>query len=132
MRRGRCRRKLVYEKDGLRVEAMYTVIRLWEIDPAIAFEPGCEPLLPWVPLPKGGAAEFEQASSAIERLVDHREDAPYPVDVMVNNLATLATLRYDRDAISQFLERLVNKTMLSTELFLDSWLYQDGVAAGKG
>jgi predicted transposase YdaD len=124
--------RVVYEEpDGLRIDTPYEVIRLWEIDPSVAFEPGCEPLLPWVPLLKGGAAEFAQASAAIERLFDHPEQAPYAVDVMVSNLATLATLRYDKDAISHFLERLVTKIMLSTDLFTESWLYKDGEAAGR-
>ena len=124
--------KVVYEEpDGIRIEAPYQVIRLWEIDPSIAFERGAEPLLPWVPLLKGGAAEFEQASAAIEWLVDHPGGAPYPAEVMVSNLATLATLRYDKDAISHFLERLKTKIMLSTDLFVESWLYQDGLAAGE-
>jgi hypothetical protein len=54
-----------------------------------------------------------------------------PSDQKSRNLATLATLRYDKGAVRHFLERLVTKTMLSTELFVDSWLYKDGVAAGE-
>ena len=114
--------KVAYESDGLRIEAPYKVIRLWEIDPSIAFEPGCEPLLPWVPLLKGGEAEFRRATAAIERLFEGPEKPPYPVNVMVNNIATLASLRYDKEAIGHLLERLVTKVMPSTELFLDSWL----------
>lgn len=124
--------RIVYEEnDGFRIEAPYQVIRLWEIDPSLAFEPGCEPLLPWVPLLKGGEAEFEQAAIAIERLSEDPARAPYPLDVMVSNLAALATLRYDKEAISLFLERLREKIMMSTELFTESWLYQDGKAQGK-
>lgn len=50
---------------------------------------------------------------------------------MVNNLAVLSTLRYDKDVIGHFLERLQGKLMLSTDLFEESWLYKDGVAAGE-
>lgn len=124
--------KIVYaEDDGFRIEAPYETIRLWEIDPQIAFEPGCEPLLPWVPLLKGGAAEFEQAVAAIARLTDQPVSAPYPVDTMLSSLAVLATLRYDKDVIRMFLEGVREKVMLSTDLFTDSWLYQEGKAEGK-
>jgi hypothetical protein len=61
--------RIFYEdEDGLRVETRYTVIALWEVDPSVAFEPGSEALLPWVPLLKGGAAEFERAVEAVVRL----------------------------------------------------------------
>jgi hypothetical protein len=124
--------RVVYEEDdGFRIEAPYRVIRLWEVDPAVAFEPGCEALLPWAPLLKGGLAEFERAAAEIERLTEHPERAPYPVPVMVNNIATLATLRYDRDVIRQLLEHLRRETMLSTEVLKVSWLYKDGVKAGE-
>ena len=124
--------RIVFEdEDGLRIETRYTVIALWKVDPAIAFEPGCEALLPWVPLLKGGAAEFERAAAAVELLADHPEQAPYEVEAMVNNLAVLATLRYDKDVIRHFLERLQEKLMFSTDLFEESWLYKDGVAAGQ-
>jgi hypothetical protein len=124
--------RIVYEEpDGFRIEAPCQIIRLWELDPGVAFEPGCEPLLPWVPLLRGGAAEFQEAAAAIERLADHPAQAPYPLEVMVSNLATLATLRYDKEAIGLFLERLREKMMLSTELFTESWLYQDGKSQGK-
>jgi hypothetical protein len=124
--------RVVYEEDdGFRIEAPYQVIRLWEIDPAVAFEPGCEALLPWAPLLKGGLAEFERAAAEIERLAEHPERAPYPVPVMVNNIATLATLRYDKDVIRQLLEHLRRETMLSTEVLKVSWLYKDGVKAGE-
>ena len=75
--------RLAYEdEDGLRVETPYRVIRLWEIDPAAAFEPGGEPLLPWVPLLKGGAAEFERAAQAIEQLVECPKP-PHEPDVLI-------------------------------------------------
>jgi len=119
------------EADGFRIEAPYQVIRLWEIDPGMAFEPGCEALLAWVPLLKGGEAEFRQAAAAMERLAEHPEKSPYPVEVMMSNLAALATLRYDKEVIRVFLERLREKIMLSTDLFRESWLYQDGKAEGK-
>ena len=61
---------LVYEDDdGLRIETKYKVIRLWEIDPKVAFKRGAEPLLPWVPLLKSGVAECERAVDAIEQLM---------------------------------------------------------------
>jgi hypothetical protein len=43
---------------------------------------------------------------------------------MVNNLAALSTLRYDKDVIGHFLERLQEKLMFSTDLFEESWLYK--------
>jgi hypothetical protein len=89
--------RVVYrEADGFRIEAPYRVIRLWEIDPSMAFEPGSEALLPWVPLLKGNLAEFVRATREIERLMEHPERAPYPVDVMLSNIATwqlFATIR---------------------------------------
>lgn len=118
-------------EDGFRIEAPYQVIRLWEVDPAIAFRPGCEALLPWVPLLKGGAVEFGEAVERIGRLADRPHDAPYLVSAMVSDLAVLAGLRYDKDAINHFLERLRRTMTLSTDLFTDSWLYKDGVAEGE-
>jgi hypothetical protein len=124
--------KAVYEEpDGFRIQAPYQVIRLWKVDPAIAFEPGCEPLLPWVPLLKTGKAELERTIVAFERLAEHPKDAPYPMPVMVSNLTTLSGLRYDKVVIKQLLERLGAKIMLSPEIFKVSWLYKDGVADGK-
>ena len=115
---------LVYEdEDGLRIEAPYNVIRLWEIDPALAFEPGCEPLLAWVPLLKGGLAEFERATEAIARL-------PEP-DVLRSKLVSLAALRYDKDTIKGFLGRLEKQIMLASDALKVSWLYQEGWEEGK-
>ncbi len=56
------------EDDGLQVSTLYQPIRLWEIDPALAFEPGCESLLPWVPLLRGGVEELARARDAVARL----------------------------------------------------------------
>ena len=124
--------RAVYEEaDGFRIEAPYEVIRLWEVDPGLAFEPGCEALLPWVPLLKGDLAEFERAIEEIERLREHPERAPYAVDAMLGQLATLATLRYDRNVIGQLLGHLERKVMLTKEVFEVSWLYQDGKADGR-
>lgn len=124
--------RVVYqEPDGFRIEAPYQVIRLWEIDPSIAFEHGGEPLLPWAPLLKGGRAELMKTVERIEELAEHPEEAPYPLSVMVSNLATLAGLRYDKDVVQHTVERLRTKMMLDTELFTDTWLYKDGVKAGR-
>ena len=115
---------LVYEdEDGRRIEAPYNVIRLWEMDPALAFEPGCEPLLAWVPLLKGGLAEFERATEAIARLAE-----PY---VLRSKLVSLAALRYDKDTIKGLLGRLEKQIMLSTDALKVSWLYQEGWEEGK-
>ncbi len=123
--------RIMYEEDdGLRIETPYRVIRLWEIDPAIAFQAGCEPLLTWVPLLKGGLAEFQRAAERIEELLERPGEAPYRVEAMVSDIAALAVLVYDKDTISRLLERLRRKTMLTTDLFVDTWLYKDGVAAG--
>jgi hypothetical protein len=119
------------EDDGFRIEAPYRVIRLWEIDPAMAFERGGEPLLPWVPLLKAGAAEFERAVDGIAWLAEHPEKAPYPAAVMVSNLATLAGLRYDGDVINRFLEGFGTKMILDKELLMDTCYYKDGVKQGK-
>lgn len=119
------------EDDGFRIETPYQVIRLWQIDPRIAFEPGCEPLLPWVPLLKGGMREFEQAAVAIETLAGDPGHAPYPVAAMAGNLAALATLRYDKDEIRLLLENLREKLRMTSDIFTETWLYQDGKAEGK-
>jgi hypothetical protein len=119
------------EPDGFLIAAPYQVIKLWEIDPGLAFQPGGQPLLPWVPLLKGGQAELDRLAAGMAELMEHPETAPYPVSVMVNNLATLAGLRYDKDVIRQLIKRLGTKMMLDTELFVDTWLYKDGVKAGK-
>ena len=123
--------RLVYEEaDGLRLEIPYKVIRLWEIDPAAAFEPEGEPLLPWVPLLKGGTAEFERAAQAIEQLVEHPKP-PYEPRVLMSYLATMASLRYDKKAVKEFLQRLERKIMISIDAFKVSWLYQEGLEEGE-
>ena len=114
------------EADGFRIEAPYRVIRLWEIDPAVAFEPGCEALLPWVPLLKGGLEEFELAAVAIGRL-----GAPEEVRTMVHSIATLAGLRYDESVVRGLLEHLRRKEMSLAEALKVSWVYKDGVKAGR-
>ncbi len=121
-------RLLYEEEDGLRIEAPYKVIRLWEIDSAPAFEPGYEPLLPWVPLLKGGFAEFERATEAIFGLGKSPEHKPEALRI---RLASLATLRYDKNAIKAFLEKLEKSMMISREAFKVSWLYQEGLEEGK-
>ncbi|MFN7936772.1 MAG: hypothetical protein U0R19_25860 [Bryobacteraceae bacterium] len=124
--------KITYaEADGFRIEAPYHVVKLWEIDPAIAFEPGCEPLLPWVPLLKGGEAEFAEAALAIEKLAECRDQVPYPVEAMVSNLAGLAALRYDKDEIRRFLKKLQERIKMTSDLFTETWLYQDGKSEGR-
>lgn len=123
--------RVAYEEDdGLRIETPYKVIRLWEIDPAAAFEPGGEPLLPWVPLLKGGEAEFLGAVDAIEELVENPKP-PYDGRALMSHLATLAGLRYDKDTIKQFLQRLERKIMISIDAFKESWLYKEGVEEGE-
>ncbi|MBS1826037.1 MAG: Rpn family recombination-promoting nuclease/putative transposase [Acidobacteria bacterium] len=124
--------RIVYEEhDGFRIETPYRVIRLWEIDPAIAFEPGCEALLPWVPALNSGTDDLVRATEAIQHLSEHPDQAPYAVDTMIGNLAVLASLRYDKLEIRKLLEKLQRKIMLSTDLFTDSWLYKDGKAEGE-
>lgn len=117
--------------DGVRIEVPYQVVRLWEIDARIAFEPGCEALLPWAPLLRGGPPELERAVAAIERLAERGEPAPYPIDVMVSNLAGLAGLRYDKDEIVRLLARLRERIMLPIDIFEDSCQYQEGEAKGE-
>lgn len=125
--------RLVHEgKSGLRIEVPYQAHRLWEVDPALCFEPACEELLPWAPLLKGGLAEFERTTVAMERLFEDREKAgALKPAVLVSKLASLASLRYDKSAIKWFLERLEKKIMLSTDAFKVSWLYQEGLEEGK-
>ena len=119
--------RLTYRgKNGLVVKTPYKVIRLWQIDPAIAFEPGNEPLLPWVPLLKGGKAEFERAALAIESL-----PPPHEPEVLMNDLASLAALRYDRVVIQELARSLRNRTMFSIDAFKVSWLFKEGLAEGK-
>ena len=118
---------LYEEEDGLRIEAPYKVIRLWEIDSAPAFLPGYEPLLPWVPLLKGGFEEFERATAAIVRLDKCPEHSPAELK---SKLASLASLRYDKNAIRAFLEKLEKRMMISREAFKVSWLYQEGLEEG--
>lgn len=120
------------ESDGFRIEAPYQVVRLWEIDAAIAFEPGCEALLPWAPLLRsGGQNLLERAVAAIERLAERQDRAPYPIPVMVSNLAGLAVLRYDKDEIVSLLAGLREKMMFPIDIFEDTWLYQEGKAEGE-
>ena len=120
-------RLLYEEEDGLRIAAPYKVIRLWEIDSTPAFLPGYEPLLPWVPLLKGGFEEFERATAAIVRLDKSPEHSPAELK---SKLASLASLRYDKNAIRAFLEKLEKRMMISREAFKVSWLYQEGLEEG--
>ena len=124
--------RLVYETDfGLTIEMLYSCHRLWEIDPAICFEKGSEPLLAWAPLLKGGSRTIERAAAAIEQLFDFEDPEQYKPMALVSRLASLASLRYDKNAIKKFLERLEKKIMLSTDAFKVSWLYQEGLEEGR-
>ena len=124
--------RLAYEdEDGLRVETPYRVIRLWEIDPAAAFEPGGEPLLPWVPLLKGGAAEFERAAQAIEQLVECPKPPNEP-DVLTSQLAVMAALRCDKKAVKEFLQRLERKIMISIDAFKGKLALPGRFGRGQG
>ena len=119
--------RLIYEEpDGFRVEAPYIIVLLWELDPAIAFEPGNEQLLPWVPLMKGGAAEFERATEAIGKIAEGMDRTALEPRMLMNRLASLASLRYDKITIGKFLDKLEEKVMLTSEAFKVSWLYQGG------
>ncbi|MFN7938938.1 MAG: hypothetical protein U0R19_36755 [Bryobacteraceae bacterium] len=123
--------RIVYaEADGFRIETPYKVIRLWEIDPAIAFERGCEALLPWVSTLKSSPADLQHAAEEIESLATHPEQLPYAIDTMVGDLAVLASLRYDKVEIRKLLERLRRKIMFPSDIFQDSWIYKDGKAEG--
>jgi len=116
--------------DGLWVQTVYKAVRLWEIDPAIAFEPDGQPLLPWVPLLKGGAADFQRAAGAIEYLFANRNPLYDPI-LLTSQLASLAGLRYDKEAIRQFLQRLLRKNMIPLDVFKVSCFYQEGKAEGE-
>lgn len=87
-------KRLIYrDRDGQTIATPYKIIKLWEIDSAIAFEPECRPLLEWVPLLKGGAAEMERAGRIIEELSERPAEAPYSPLLMARNLAIYASLR---------------------------------------
>ena len=88
-------------------------------------------MLPWVPLLKGGEAEFAEATLAIEKLAERQGHPPFPVEAMVSNLAALAALRYDKDEIRRFLKKLQERIKMSSDVFTDTWLYQDGKAEGR-
>ena len=96
---------------------------------AIAFEPGCEPLLPWAPLLNG--RDLEAAIHAIAKLAAQPGSPPYPIDVMLSNLAGLAVLRYDKEEIAGLLTGLRERLMLPIDIFEDTWLYKEGQAEGK-
>ncbi len=124
--------RLVYETDfGLTIEMLYSCHRLWEIDPTICFEKGSEPLLAWAPLLKGGSGTIERAAAAIEQLFDLDDHEKFKPIALVSKLASLASLRYDKNAIRKFLERLEKKIMMSTDAFKVSWLYQEGLEEGR-
>ena len=118
------------DEDGLQIRTPYHAIRLWEIDPDLAFEPEGQALLPWVPLLRGGDLEFERAADAIEYLVDN-PNPHYDPQVLASDLATLAALRYDKEAIRRFLQRLLRKNMISIDAFKVTWMYQEGVEEGE-
>lgn len=120
------------DSDGQRVETPYRTVKLWEVPPEIAFEPGGEPLLDWVPWMKGGLEATEAAIGRIDEFRKHPNEAPYPPDVMASNLALAVASRYDKDKIRDILERLKEKNVLiPKEVFTESWVYRDGVAEGR-
>ena len=123
---------LQFEADfGLTIEIPYQRHQLWQIDPAICFEKGSEPLLAWAPLFRGNAEVFEQAAIAIERLFYLGNIEEHKPVALISKLATLASLRYDKNTIKRFLERLEKKIMLSSDAFKVSWLYQEGLEEGR-
>ncbi len=84
------------DDDGTTITSPYEAIRLWELDPELAFEPGCEALLQWVPLLRGGLAEVVRAQHAVAHLVAHPERVPPRCprgEVLAISMASAASLR---------------------------------------
>ena len=88
-------------------------------------------MLAWAPLFKGDEKVFEQATIAIERLFSLGNIEEHKPVTLISKLATLASLRYDKNTIKRFLERLEKKIMLSSDAFKVSWLYQEGLEEGR-
>jgi hypothetical protein len=107
---------------------------LWEIDPAIAFEPGCEPLLPWVPLLCAGIELVEKATDRIVEMAANPALVPGgcpAAEVLAINLSWLASLRYDKVVRVDLLERIQRRMFLTAELFKGTDLYEEAFADGN-
>lgn len=61
------------DSDGQRVETSYRTVKLWEVPPEIAFEPGGEPLLDWVSWMNGGLEATEAGQDRVRRRGGDRE-----------------------------------------------------------
>lgn len=124
--------KLIYEEpDGQMIATPYRVVKLWEVDPAVAFEPGHAGLLELAPLLKGGEAELDEACRRIEYFADHPAEAPHPPLRMATNIILNASLRYDKGVLGNFLERIRSKMNVAPDIWEASWIYQDARAEGK-
>ena len=89
----------------------YSVVRLWELDPALIFELNRPALLPLITLARASDRDLERAAEEIvrERNVD-----------LASVFATLGGLRYDRKRLTDLLEKKMIKEFLTPELMRES------------
>jgi predicted transposase YdaD len=99
----------------------FQVIKLWEIPPEVAKQPGFEVLLPLLPLTKGGK-NFETVDDMINELVARNRP-----DLL--GLGQICAGLVFKDEISrQWLKERFDKVL---DIIQESWVYQDTLQKGR-
>lgn len=108
-------------EDGLLFR--YHVVRVWELEPALGLaHPGLMPLFPLM-------RHEQRPPELLDRCVARLEEWQTPTDErerLLECLGSLASLRYDRNTVMEWLGRL---HMIETPLM--DWLRAEGKAEGK-
>ncbi len=100
---------------ALRIQSIYQVIRMWELDPKPALESVRPGLLPWVGLMKASAAEFLTALRRVEESGDPKLRA---------QAVLLGGLRYDKEGIRELLGR-IGDMFITADILRESSVSKD-------
>jgi predicted transposase YdaD len=99
----------------LRIEFRYTIVKLWELDPAMLFALQRPAMLPLVALTRASDRDLERAADEIVRVPSKELAAD-----LAGVFATLGGLRYDRNRLIDLLEKRMIKEFLTPELMRES------------
>ncbi len=100
---------------ALRIQSIYQVIRMWELDPKPALDSERPGLLPWVGLMQSSAKEFLTALRRVEASGDPKLRA---------QAVLLGGLRYDKEGIRELLGRIGNM-FITADILRESSVTKD-------
>ncbi len=85
---------------SISVSIEYHLVRLWEMDAAMALAMQRDQLLPFVPLMDGGLSELEASAKRVVEIEDEEKR-----DTLVLSLLVLSSLRYNPETIVEVVRR---------------------------